>query len=327
LKIKTWIFVTGTPRSGTTFLGKVLSARLEVDYIHEPFNPDCGIPGIEQRYLYLRPGSGGRYDSLIEKIFTYDFKLRTGYYQNDSRTRRLIKRLVGSRGPFYLRFAKLNPFHTAAIIKDPVGCLLTEYLSASFDVKPVIVVRHPVTFVASIRRLGWQVNLEPLATQSELVEDYFAEDPHFSDEQYTDTIERGAALWRALNKVLLAQARRNPDWPVITHEELSARPLDIVSGLYDRLGLTWSARVERMILANTRAKGRAEASSGKVQDFKRDSAQLFDLRMKMMSPDERRRIFEITRDVAEELYPRTSFGLAEKDGAAPHPEPLRDRDD
>jgi hypothetical protein len=327
MKIENWIFVTGAPRSGTTFLGKILSARLEVDYIHEPFNPDCGIPGLEQRYLYLRPGEGGQYESLISKIFTYDFKLRTGYYQNDSRARKLIKRFVGSRGPFYLRFAKLNPFHTAAVIKDPIGCLLTEYLSASFGVKPVVVIRHPVAFVASIRRLGWEVNLEPLASQRELVEDYFTDDPSLVAGRYADTVECGAALWRALNKVVLAQARRNPEWPVIRHEELSARPLDIVSGLYDSLNLTWSERVERMVLANTRAKGRAEASAGKVQDFKRDSAQLFDLRMKMMSADERRRIFDITRDVAEELYPRASFGLSAADEANPDPAPFSDRDD
>jgi hypothetical protein len=327
MKIENWIFVTGAPRSGTTFLGKVLSARLEVDYIHEPFNPDCGIPGIEQRYLYLRPGEGGKYESLISKIFTYDFKLRTGYYQNDSRARKLIKRFVGSRGPFYLRFAKLNPFHKAAVIKDPIGCLLTEYLSASFGVKPVIVIRHPVTFVASIRRLGWEVNLEPLAGQSELVDDYFSDDPSFAAERYTDTVERGAALWRALNKVLLAQASRNPDWPVIRHEELSARPLDIMSGLYDKLDLTWSERVERMVQANTRAKGRAEAASGKVQDFKRDSAQLFALRMKMMSADERRRIFEITWDVAQEHYPKASFGLATADDADPSTGPFSTCDD
>jgi hypothetical protein len=47
-KIDNWIFVTGVPRSGTTFAGKILSLPLEVDYTHEPFNPRCGMPGISQ---------------------------------------------------------------------------------------------------------------------------------------------------------------------------------------------------------------------------------------------------------------------------------------
>jgi hypothetical protein len=46
-RIENWIFVTGVIRSGTTFVGKVLSLPLSVDYIHEPFNPLCGMPGID----------------------------------------------------------------------------------------------------------------------------------------------------------------------------------------------------------------------------------------------------------------------------------------
>lgn len=46
-RIKNWIFVTGVIRSGTTFVGKILSLPLQVDYIHEPFNPLCGIPGMK----------------------------------------------------------------------------------------------------------------------------------------------------------------------------------------------------------------------------------------------------------------------------------------
>lgn len=81
--IKNWILVTGTVRSGTTFVGKVLSLPLEVDYIHEPFNPLCGMPGIDRWHCYLR----SRFDSeemqrereLTKSIFTYDLTLRSWY--------------------------------------------------------------------------------------------------------------------------------------------------------------------------------------------------------------------------------------------------------
>ena len=43
----TWLWVTGIPRGGTTFVGRILSVPRSVDFIHEPFNPDCAVEGID----------------------------------------------------------------------------------------------------------------------------------------------------------------------------------------------------------------------------------------------------------------------------------------
>ncbi len=291
----------------------MLSIPLEVDYIHEPFNPDCGIPGIDQRYLYLRRGrvEDRSREKLIATIFSYGFSLKTGIYENDSLPKRFIKRIVGSRGPFYLRFAKLNPFHKAAVIKDPIGCLLTEYLALEHGVKPVVLVRHPIGFVASIMRIGWETSLDPISAQKELVEDYFPDEAEFLATPRKDKVESSAALWRALNKVLSEQCRRNPGWQVLTHEDMSRRPLETFRRLYRALGLPWSSRVERIIIKSTNSNNNAEAASGRVQDFKRNSAQIFDLRRNMLSMEERRKVFEITKDVAFRFYDEESFALQE----------------
>ena len=310
MKIENWIYVTGAPRSSTTFVGKVLSAPLSVDYIHEPFNPDCGLPGIDQRYLYLRAGSelAAHYRPLIESLFRYDFSLKTGYYPKDGFWCRAAKHVVGSRGPFYLRLAKLNPFHTAAVIKDPIGCLLTEYMASVFPVKPVVMIRHPVPFVASLRRLGWEADLASLRRQPLLMEDYFADGDGSLGATAADPLESAAILWRALNKVLLRQASRHPQWQVVTHEEMGQRPLPTYRRLYEALGLPWSARIERLIHRST-THARTEARPGRVQDFQRDSARLFEHRLAMLSPLERRRVYDLTADVALSVYDEKSFGL------------------
>jgi hypothetical protein len=311
--IENWVFVTGAPRSGTTFVGNVLSAPLQVDYIHEPFNPDCGIPGIQQRYLYLRPNSPTAkcYEPVIQSISSYHFTLRTGYYRNDKPWQKKIKTVIGSRGPFYLRLAKINCFHTAAIIKDPIGCLMTEYLSQTLKVKPLILIRHPIGFVASALRLDWdeELNLEHLLQQPELVEDYFADEYDFLKQERTDLLERAAALWRALNKVLLLQASYNPGWIIITHEALSQAPLETFQDLFGKCGLPWSNSIQKMILKTTNAKNSTEVSGGRVQQFSRNSADIFQLRREMLSAEQRRRIFEITSDVALKVYSEESFGL------------------
>lgn len=86
-KINNWVFVTGLIRSGTTFVGMILSIPKEVDYIHEPFNPQCGIPDLSQWYPYI--GSDlvtedmRLYHEKIKKIFTYDFRLNSKIPKED----------------------------------------------------------------------------------------------------------------------------------------------------------------------------------------------------------------------------------------------------
>lgn len=178
MKTQNWLFVTGTPRSGTTFVGRVLSIPLEVDYLHEPFNPDWGIPGIDRLYLYIRGENPAtlHYRKLVDRVFSYDFTLQTGSFKEGPLWRSWTKKIIGSRSAWSLRFAKLNPFHRTMILKDPIGCLLTGYLAQNFGVKPVVIIRHPVAVIASRMRLGWDTDrgLEAIRGQQELIEDYFS---------------------------------------------------------------------------------------------------------------------------------------------------------
>lgn len=310
MSVNNWIFVTGAPRSGTTFVGKMLSTPLSVDYIHEPFNPDCGIPGINDRYLYRRDTSANDgIDRSIASIFRYDFHLRTGFYQNDTRLNKMIKRLIGSRGPFYLRLAKINPFHTTAIIKDPIGCLLTEYLANDFKVKPIILLRHPVAFVSSIMRIGWKINLEPILSQRELVNNYLSSEYRMLQRKGVDNIESAALLWRCLNKVLLIQYNRHPEWKLITHENLSREPIPVFKNLFDYAEVPWSKRIENRIARMTSRRNLAEPRKAKVQDFKRDSAMINSIRHATISRADRKRIFDLTHDISADYYAKDTFNI------------------
>lgn len=312
-KIKNWIFVTGAPRSGTTFVGQILSTPIAVDYIHEPFNPGCGIPGIGARYSYVRPSLDSaemqRYHAMTRRIFSYDFTLKTNVDPTDSRGRKLIKALVGSRGPFHLRLAKPNPFHRAAIIKDPTGLFLTEYLYKTFDVKPVILVKHPISLVASFRRVGWQPLMAYFKNQPYLIEDYFADRPTLFNDDHGSLVQQVATFWTIAYKVLLEQANSYPDWQVILHEELCEQPVSTLQQLYKAVGLSWSTSIERKVKKLTQGNSSAEAKAGKVQDFKRDSSNIFKMRRDSLTLSERHEIFEIVKDVALPIYSRASFAL------------------
>ena len=311
--INNWIFVTGVVRSGSTFVGTVLSLPREVDYIHEPFSSGCGIPGMNRRCFYVRPSLDTAeeqyFHHLTQSIFSYDFTLKNKMRPKDPWLRKLTKTVVGGRGPFYLRLAKLNFFHNAAVIKDPTGSFLSEYLNIHFAVKPVIVVKHPVSFIVSLRRVNWWPKLDVIKDQPHLIKDYFSEDLDFINREYANPILAASAYWRAVYKVLLTQANKYSDWHVFTLEESSQNPVDFFNNLYQNLDLPWSESVRQKIIKLTQENHSAKAKQGIVQDLKRNSADIFKMSLESISRQERREIFDIVQDVALQIYSRESFAL------------------
>lgn len=71
-KKKRHILVTGCPRSGTTFLGKVLSFPTEVGYIREPFNRDFGLDDLEYEFPYIHQGMQKEqvYRDMVEALLS-----------------------------------------------------------------------------------------------------------------------------------------------------------------------------------------------------------------------------------------------------------------
>lgn len=303
-RIKQWIYVTGAPRSGTTFAGKILSSSIKVDYIHEPFNPDCGIEGVGQPYLYLERGSA-RETALrpaIDALFDYRARLRTGFYKNDTSFQRFAKRFVGSRGPFYMRLARMNPFHDAAIVKDPVGCLMTRYLAESYGVKPVIMVRRPMGFAASSKKLGWANELDPIVGQPELAARYFGDEERDLIERYGKgtPIEKAALTWRLLNKVLLAFHDAIPGSILVTHEQLSEEPVATFERIFQGVGLPMTDRIRQRITAHTSHDGKM--GRGRVQRFVRDSKSIASQSQSLLDADEKKRVIQITESLASRVY-------------------------
>lgn len=309
-----WIFVTGMIRSGTTFVGRVLSLPFEVDYLHEPFNGGRSLPdGKPFVPRYVRPGVTGpevnEYRSHLAKIFSYDLTLPTVRDENDSWFRKMVKTVVKSRGPACLRLAKMNPLDGTTVLKDPVGKLTAEFLYREFGVRPVIVVRHPASLAASLKRVEWWPEMKDFHQEPELLEDYFRDEEAFLGTEWPSRLHEAMAHWRATHKALLSQAATYDDWLVLTHEELSERPVETFGQLYERLDLRWTSSIERNIRALTGGSNTVEARDNRVMDLSRDSASIFELRRDSLDPTERREIYDIVGDVALKLYSRESFAL------------------
>ncbi|MBI2708722.1 MAG: sulfotransferase [Actinobacteria bacterium] len=307
-----WALLTGVPRSGTTFAGKVLATPASVDYLHEPFNPDAGIEGVTRRYWWVDNDSAEEPQArrLVEALQRYDVRFRTAVYARDSAWKARAKRLAGSRGRFTFRWAKVNPLHRTALVKDPVGCLLTGYLVREHGFRAAVLLRHPVAVVHSFDRLGWPARdwLAALRDQEELVARHLGDDLDVLGADWETDWEAAAVLWRVLNRVMLSEAH-TPGVVVVRHEDLSRDPVAGFRSVAVHLGLPWSARVRRRVQRLTSGGNRVEARGRKVQDFARDSARLLDARLDSTAHARRARIFEITEPVARAHYNEASFRM------------------
>ncbi len=114
---------------------------------------------------------------------------------------------------------------------------MSEHLYLYFKVKPVIVVKHPVSFIVSLKRVNWWPSLSLLSYQPYLSDAYFSDHVDLITRERADPILEGAAFWRAVHKVLFAQANKYPEWQVITHERGSQNPVSTFRHLYRALEL------------------------------------------------------------------------------------------
>src|SRR5580692_3708234 len=81
---KTAILVTGAPRSGTTFLGKMLALNIDVQEIEEPFNTETGIVGVDQPFVYLRSGERLSKEQKLYDVLINDLLDGKAWYKPSS---------------------------------------------------------------------------------------------------------------------------------------------------------------------------------------------------------------------------------------------------
>ena len=224
------IFLTGTHRSGTTWLAKMLAAS-GIWYVHEPFNPNKNR--WPEMFTYRRPGTrSAEVDALVADILAGGF--REALRIPDADEGWMPLRLFGA------------PF-SAMLLKDPLACLLTGYLAKRFGMQPLVLFRHPGGFAASVRHLGWPQAkfLQQILRDEALMADHLEPQrvllEKYAGEEGLGTI---AALHGALNRVLWRFTQKGIGRP-LSFEELCLDPIANGKRLFVELGLPYDERVHQ----------------------------------------------------------------------------------
>jgi len=295
------ILVTGTHRSGTSWVGKMLAADARTAYISEPLNvlhrPGIFRAKISRWYQYICDENESEYLPAFQELLEFDYHL-----WDEIRSLRSRKDFL-RMGRDFAVFYKGLMSGQRALIKDPFAVFSTSWFARKLKCKVVIAVRHPGAFASSLKRLNWPFEFQDLLDQPLLMRDHL--EPFRADMQAVkrdDMIGQAALLWKMIYRSVRATRELNPDFIAVRHEDLSRDPIPGYHDLYASLGLEYTPRVEKVILNSSSSGNPAELSRKKTHSVRLDSRANLKNWKKRLTPDEIKRVREITEDVSHFYY-------------------------
>ena len=295
------ILVTGTHRSGTTWVGKMLAADALTAYISEPLNvlhrPGIFRVKVNHWYQYVCEDNGNEYLPAFQELLEFDYHLWDEI--RSLRSRRDFLRM----GRDFLIFYNGLMRGQRALLKDPFAVFSTPWFAKNLNCKVVITVRHPAAFASSLKRLNWLFDFQDLLDQPLLMRDHLE---LYREEMQSiksdDVIGQSALLWKMIYHSVHTTRELNPDFIIVRHEDLSRDPVSGYRDLYQLLDLEFTHRVEKTILNSSSSENPAELSRREAHGFKLDSRANIDIWKKRLSVEEIDRIRKMTEETSAHYY-------------------------
>ena len=259
------LVVTGLPRSGTSWVGKMLEASGEVVYVNEPMNPQHPpghSPGVldatvTHRFQYISDEDDEQWRRAFDRTLALHYQFGAELRQNHSAydLARMVK--------YGTAFTAGRLRGRRAMIDDPFAVFATGWLTQQMGCEAVVLVRDPVSFVGSWRALNWKIHFHELLEQPALVRDHLG--PYVERMRdlvgSPDWLARTCLLWEATYDVVDRAFRDLPGVHLIGYEALVEDPMTGFEDLYRRFGLTWSDDAAGRVREATTEKAGAEQGS------------------------------------------------------------------
>jgi len=297
------ILITGAHRTGTTWMGKILALDPGLTYVNEPLHlgHSRGVLSqpVENWYSYICDDNGAQFENAFQN--TIKFKYQLWMAIQHSRNWRSAWNVVRDF-PVFLTSRLLK---RRALLKDPFAVLSVPWFISTLNAQVVIMVRHPIPFVSSLKRLGWSFNFDHLLNQPLLMRDHlepFRSEMVHSKQDEQDIVGQGILLWKMIYTLVHLNKTQGYDIQLIRHEYLSQRPLPIFEELFQKLGIIFSQKIEERIIRSTQASNPDEVAVYDEHAVRLNS--LANLRnwKKRLTDSEIERIDTDTRDVVKEFY-------------------------
>jgi len=297
------ILVTGAHRSGTTWVGKMLSASDQVAYISEPLNvlhrPGILRAPVTHWYTYICEKNEEQYLPALRE--TTHFKYHTWREIKSLRSAKDAARM----GRDWSSFALARLRHQRPLLKDPFAVFSIPWFSLRLGCQVIVLVRHPAAFASSLKRLDWSFDFQDLLTQRLLMHDWlepFRGEMEAMLKTPDDVIDQSNLLWRMIYHIVAAYRETDPDLQWVRHEDLSRDPLGGYGCIYTNLDLEFTPQAQQVVLESSSAANPGELPIQTVHATRVDSRANIDNWRHRLSADEIKRIRQQTNDVATLYY-------------------------
>jgi hypothetical protein len=261
------ILVTGIPRSGTSWVGKMLDASGRVVYINEPLNPrrpPGRSPGI------LRSAVHHRFEYITcenESEFLQPFRemIALNYH--------VVREIKASHSVFDLlrlvkywnSFARGRLHRRRPLIDDPYALFSVEWFVERLGCDAVVVVRHPAASVSSRIRLGYKPDFGELLRQPLLLRDWL--DPFQGEMEEAlrhpgDVVLQGSLLWKMAYHVARELALELEGVRIVRYEDLASDPATAFQRLFDVLHVPFTQGASRRVRETSGTQQRRRSRGG-----------------------------------------------------------------
>lgn len=293
------ILVTGSHRSGSTWVGLMLACAHGVTYLHEPFNPQRrrGIRRGRFDNWYTCVCDENEADYAGHLVRCLQFKYNLGAELADIRCARDVARLVRD----VMRFEHARLLRHRPLWKDPIALFSAEWLARRFAMDVIVLIRHPAAFAGSLKSAQWSHPFGHFLNQPLLMK-YHLKDCRSQIEaaaqRELNIVDQAILLWNLTHRMILHYRETQPGWTFVRHEDISGRPVEEFRRLFAAVGLPFAPRVRRRIERYSAADG---GSRGNAR-FRRDSRRNIASWKQRLTDTEIARIRNGTSDVARHFY-------------------------
>jgi hypothetical protein len=299
------ILVTGSFRSGTTWVGRTIAFDKSVEYISEPFNI---------------------YKKFRTRRFKYSFDTQFFYVPNSREEREIYQacwELVASGTNPYFRaltisrqnFDKKTPLRflkhfviglinkKRILVKDPPALLSSGWLYENFQFKVVCIVRNPVAFAGSLKKRNWSFNFNNLLKQRQLMAEKLADfknEIEFFSNNKQHIVDQACLLWNVLYYIVTEYRDKYPEWLFVRHEDLAKNAISEFQKIFEYLNLEYTGYIKQKIEDFTSDSNDAETDNSFFKA--RDSKGSLETWKSRLTPSEVDKVIDQTRHIAANFY-------------------------
>lgn len=270
------LLVTGTHRSGTTWIGRVLEKSDIFEYLQEPMNIENkkGIRLYDYWFQYIKEGESNLYNPLIK-----------------------LKKKAEKR-------------NKVALFKDPIAFFSIDTFINKVNADVLIAVRNPFSFASSLKRLDWQFDFNHFLNQEELMDLYLQE---FKDEivEYSkskkDIVLQASLLWNIFYTSALNFKSKYPQIELVKHEDLSLNPYENFSKLCKNLSIPYTNTMNEYLKETTDINNSTEVKNNVVHQLERNSKDNIFIYKQRLSEKEIEDIYDQTKVIFNQFYDKKFF--------------------